>query len=204
MKTIYSLIATLVVAGYGFAQDPAPKKQSVAVSQQAGDSELGFFAGAVHSSGTTDFGGGANFAYAVNTYVYPYFEFSYLPNALNSTSGPYRTVGNLVDFHGGVHLRYPLPNNKQVVPYAVFALGGIKTQGGEFQELNTSTGTVVNRTPLSSDVQFAVNYGGGIRYYITNSVGVRFEVTAYGPSSHLGGVTPVRFMGGVFYQFKKK
>ena len=64
----------------------APPKEKVAVSQQAGDSELGLFTGAVipPGSGGAKVGGGANFAYAVNTWLYPYVEFSVLPGALNN------------------------------------------------------------------------------------------------------------------------
>lgn len=189
------------------AQAPAPQKEKVAVSQQPGDMELGLFTGAVipPNGGSASAGGGANFAYAVNTYIYPYFEFSALPGALNSSvtaaNTKFVTSGNLADFHGGLHLRIPV--NPRFVPYGVFAVGGFRSFSGTIDQFNTTTGNKVISTPIPSSGSFLFNYGGGIRYYITDKIGVRFETTAYGPTGKFGG-TPVRVMGGVFFQFKKK
>jgi hypothetical protein len=204
-----SLICVAATVAIAVAQDQtaasAPKQEKVAVSQQRGDSELGLFGGAViPPGGGGKFGGGANFAYALSTYIYPYVEFSVLPGALNDSvsagSSTFRTTGDAIDFHGGLHIRLPF-FGPQFVPYGVIAVGGFKPYSVNLQEL--SGGTVINTSSVSQGTNFAVNYGGGIRYYITNRVGVRLEVKAYGPTSHFGG-TPVRVMGGIFFQFKGK
>ena len=177
------------------------------VSQQKGDSELGLFTGAVIPPGGGDvkMGGGANYAYAINKYLYPYGEFSVLPGGLNSTveagNSRFTSRGNLADFHGGLHVRLPISDC--IVPYGVFAVGGIRSYSGTLDEINNQTNKIISSSPIESQTQFAVNYGAGIRYYITNKIGVRLEVKAYGPTNKFGG-TPVRVMGGVFFQFKRK
>ena len=200
-------IVLLGLLGAACVGAQAPQKEKVAVSQQPGDMELGLFTGAVipPNGGSASVGGGVNFAYAVNTYIYPYVEFSALPGLLNSevTAGTSKfvTTGNIADFHGGVHIRIPV--TPRFVPYGVIAVGGFRSFSGTSDLYNTTTGNKVTSTPIPSSGSFLVNYGGGIRFYITNQFGVRFETTAYGPTSKFGG-TPVRAMGGVFFQFKKK
>ena len=201
--------ATLSVALSQTQPNPPPPKESAAVSQQQGDSELGLFAGVVRSpaNGGAKFGGGANFAYALNTYIYPYAEFSVLPGGSSAISKDvpatindvFRVPADLLDVHGGVHIRIPV--NKRFVPYGVFGVGMLRFYSQSLDEI--FKGTRINSTPLPSENHFSFNYGGGVRYYITNRVGVRFEVKAYGPTSILGG-TPLRVMGGIFFQFKKK
>jgi hypothetical protein len=198
-------LAVAAVAQTQTAPPPPPKQQDTGVvSQQAGDSELGLFTGAViPPGGGAKIGGGANFAYAVNTWLYPYVEFSVLPGALNQqvTAGnsTFVTNGNLADFNGGLHIRFPI--NKRFVPYAVIAVGGFKPYSVTLTQM--SGGNTINSQSVSQGLEFAVNYGGGIRYYITNRIGVRFEAKAYhSPSSAFSG-TPVRVMGGIFFQFKK-
>jgi hypothetical protein len=197
--------ATLAVVAVAQTQTtpPPPKQDTGVVSQQAGDMELGLFTGAViPPGGGAKVGGGANFAYAVNTWLYPYAEFSVLPGALNQqvTAGnsTFVTSGGLLDFHGGVHIRIPV--NKRFVPYGVIAVGGFKPYSVTLAQI--SGGNTINSQSISQSPEFAFNYGGGVRYYITNIIGVRFEVKAYGPTGHFGG-TPVRVMGGIFFQFKK-
>jgi hypothetical protein len=203
------LITLAAQAQTSSAPEQAPKEK-VAVSQQAGDAEIGFFTGAVippGGSGAT-VGGGVNVAFALSTYIYPFFEFSVLPGALNQQqtvdSVLYKTTGNLADFHGGVHIRLPISGHPQFVPYLVFAVGGYKPFSASTSIIDTSTNppTTDQTIPITA-ASFIFNYGGGVRYYVNNHVGVKFEFTAYGPTSHFNGGTPMRVMAGVFFQLKK-
>lgn len=199
-------LAGLLSAVAAFSQAPPPT-QKPAVSQQKGDSELGLFSGAVFSpfAERPKIGAGANYAYALNKYVYPYGEVSFLPVGtaetvkLGNTSFEYNA--RLADLHGGIHLR--LPVNNRFVPYGVIAVGGFRSFSASLEERNLQSGTLINSRKLPSLMQFAFNYGGGIRYYLNNKLGLRFEVKGYGPTGNFGG-TPIRIMGGIFFQFKRK
>jgi hypothetical protein len=201
----YRMTSKLLFAGAFFAVAALGCSNAI-VTAKKGDSELGLFSGAVipPGGGGAKLGGGANYAWAINKYFYPYGEFSYLPGALNQSvsagTEQFNSSGDLADFHGGLHVRKPITTC--FVPYGVVAVGAFRQFSGTLDEVNLQTGRIINSSSLPSTTEFAFNYGGGVRYYITEKIGVRFEVKAYGPTSHFGG-TPVRVMAGIFFQFKR-
>src|SRR5262249_29460599 len=84
----------------------------------------------------------------------------------------------LSDFHGGVHLRFPFKESK-VVPYGVFGMGIIHAPSRTVKVKVDDIDLNVDQ-PSTSD--FAVNFGGGIRYYIDQKFGVRAEAKMYKPT----------------------
>lgn len=189
------------------AQTDKVATQKTEVSTKQGDWELGLFTGAViPPGGGAKIGGGANLAYVIDKWgvILPYGEFSVLPGALNSsvTAGneTFKTTGGLLDFHFGAHIRIPLKKSN-IKPYFVIAAGGFKPYSVSTDDI--VGGKVFGTLPGSESVEFAFNYGGGIRWYVTPLIGFRVEAKAYGPESKFGG-TPVRVMGGIFFQFKKQ
>ena len=132
-----------------------------------------------------------NVTFAVNKYILPYAEFSYFPGIGRSTSGTFPGTGRpftttyslpLSDFHGGVHIRIPI-KEKPIVPYLVFGLGGLtnfsRTVTANYTDATGST----TQLPLTvaGGTAFAINTGGGIRFYMGQRYGLRVEAKAYKP-----------------------
>jgi len=177
------------------------------------DKEIGAFAGASYGIDKFRGMGGGNFAAAVGSrYFMPYVEFSYFPGidrerpqdrALFLYNVP------LYDFHGGVHLRYPL-HERYFVPYAVFGAGVIHSPARTVTAvLPARDGFPELRVPnlaVPSSTNLAVNLGGGIRFYVHRNFGFRAEAKAYKPTGDLpfGAESKVfgKVVGGIFLQFK--
>ena len=205
MNIRFFCVAAALAASLSSAS--AQEKQKTEVSTKQGDWELGLFTGAViPPGGGGKVGGGANLAYVIDKWgvILPYGEFSVLPGALNSsvTAGneTFKTTGGLLDFHFGAHIRIPLKKSN-IKPYFVIAAGGFKPYSVSTDDI--IGGKAFATLPGSQSVEFAFNYGAGIRWYVTPLIGFRVEAKAYGPESKFGG-TPVRVMGGIFFQFKKQ
>jgi hypothetical protein len=154
---------------------------------RSGSYEVGGFVGA--SYGIDDFRwmGGANVTYAANKYILPYAEFSYFPGIGRKQSrtipGLTRPVNisyniPLTDFHGGVHIRMPI-REFPIVPYGVIGVGMIHAPQRQFN-VNVEGIQVPFTSAASTDA--AVNFGGGLRYYINQRFGVRGEAKVYKPT----------------------
>jgi hypothetical protein len=180
----------LTAAAMLIAVSPHAAAQSKSVIR-SGSIEIGPFLGASYGIDQTRFMGGGNVTFAANKYILPYAEFSYFPGIGRSTSGVFPGTGRpftttyslpLSDFHGGVHIRIPI-KEKPIVPYLVFGLGGLtnfsRTVTANYTDATGST----TQLPLTvaGGTAFAINTGGGIRFYMGQRYGLRVEAKAYKP-----------------------
>ena len=173
--------------------------------------EVGGFIGSSYGLDEFRVMGGGNVSYGINKYILPYAEFSYFPGIPREQSGTFEQTGESVnlqfsvpisDFHGGVHLRIPIRESR-VVPYLVFGLGGLHTYGRTVEARYTAAG-VGERTidvPVPSSTDFALNWGGGIRYYTTQRFGMRLEAKAYKPTGSFTNIFG-KVEWGFFFQFR--
>jgi hypothetical protein len=180
---------------------------------RSGSFELGAFAGVTYGVDQVRALGGGNVTYAVNKWLLPYVEYSYFPGIPRTLNQSVPGLSNvtatstfpvpLSDFHGGVHIRIPI-RESPIVPYLVFGVGGLT----HFQHDRTLTYTGADGLPHSIPVtdsggtDFAVNFGGGVRYYLNQRFGFRLEAKGYRPSD--SSITPVfgKVEIGFFYQLR--
>ena len=191
-KTIRFLSIAVLVAGAAAAQD-APEVK-------ANTWEIGTFAGSSFGLDNFRVMAGANAGYAVTKVLFPYAEVSYLPGiARRETFG--RTQVNyelpMTDFHAGLHLRAPIPG-KRFVPYGIIGFGLIRIGSGVGK--STTDGVPGNDISISSSTEFATNFGGGARVYVTERWGFRVEAKAYKPTGRFTDIFG-RVAGGLFWQF---
>jgi len=159
---------------------------------RSGSFEVGPFIGASYGLDKFRVMGGGNVTYALkNKYVLPYFEYSYFPGLPRTVSGSFSGVAythdfslNLSDVHGGVHVRLPVFREKPIVPYLVFGLGTLISTDRTDQVSLPSVNAKIPVT-VPGGANFAVNGGGGIRYYIGGSgaFGIRAEAKVYKPAT---------------------
>jgi len=197
-------VVSVMVAGF------VPLAAQVPVVR-ANSFEIGGFFGASYGIDQFRAMGGGNVTYAINKYILPYVEYSYFPGIGRVENGTFAGTGNpytlryaipLSDFHGGVHIRFPI-HEKPIVPYAVFGVGALT----HFDHTVNATYTVAGQMTQTSQLDvpggsdFAVNFGGGLRYYVTQRFGFRVEAKAYKPT---GAFTQVfgKVEGGIFIQLR--
>jgi hypothetical protein len=77
-----------------------------------------------------------------------------------------------------VHLRAPI-REFPIVPYGVIGAGVIRAPSRQFN-VDVLGIQVPFTAPSSTD--FAVNFGGGLRYYINQRFGLRGEAKVYKPT----------------------
>jgi hypothetical protein len=180
---------------------------------RAGSFEIGPFVGASYGVDKVRAMGGGNVTFAINKYILPYAEYSYFPGIGRSSTSFFpgtasaftaNTSFPLSDFHGGVHIRFPI-HESPVVPYAVFGLGGLthfsRTISATYTDAAGKPAQVSFDVPSGTD--FTVNFGGGLRYYLSQRYGIRVEAKGYHPS----GSTPVsstfgKVEFGFFFQLR--
>jgi hypothetical protein len=159
---------------------------------------------------------GGNITFAINKIILPYFEYSYFPGIPRDGGGnfpnsgipyTYHTNIPLSDIHGGVHIRFPIFHEGRVVPYGVFGVGGLRhsarTVTATFSPFPGQTATQSVQVDAGTDK--AINYGGGIRYYMSQRFGVRVEAKAYKPyGDSNSGFTQTfgKVEGGFFFQLR--
>lgn len=190
--------------------------QAVSVVR-SGSFEVGGFVGATYGVDKFRPMGGGNVTYAINKWILPYAEFSYFPGIARNfsqtipgitgpTGGPVTATTKaslpLADIHGGVHIRIPV-RESPIVPYLVVGLGTLhryqKPITATYIGADGATHTLTAIAPGGND--FAANFGGGIRYYISRRFGVRVEAKAYKPNSSLTDVFG-KVEGGFFFQLR--
>jgi hypothetical protein len=190
---------------------PSAIAQSKSVVR-SGSFEVGGFIGSSYGIDQFRVMGGGNATFAVNKYLLPYVEFSYFPGIGRTSSGTFPGTGRpfttsysipLTDFHGGVHIRLPILRESPVVPYLVFGVGGLTNAKHTVNASFTDETGTVTKVPLTvaGATNFAVNTGGGIRFYIGQRFGLRVEAKAYKPT---GDFTDVfgKVEGGFFFQLR--
>ena len=214
MNTFYRICGLTCLASAVWAQT-APIRQ--------GSFEVGGFTGATYGISNAAPMGGGNVSYAVTKNFLPYVEYSYFPSIEHTITG---TIGNsnyrfnatfpasASDFHVGVHYRVPIKETR-LAPYGVFGVGVMTIGKGIIKTLNytDSNGpeTLSNLSAPSGGSSAAVNFGGGLRYYMTPQFGTRIEVKGYKPfntppQTGLGTATLnnmfLKAEFGFFFQFR--
>ena len=171
---------------------------------KAGNLELGLFGGESYGLDRFRPMGGANIAYGLSCALFPFAEGSYLPgilrtnNAATTDSASYKQFNvNMTDFHAGLHIRLPKPESR-VIPYGVVGLGLIRGSESTAVLYNVSAlGQVdIQRPTVASSVNFAFNFGGGLRFFFNERFAVRLEFKAFKPVS-----APTPLEPKVFYRF---
>ena len=189
--SILALVAVLPALG-----------QNVSVIR-ANSFEIGGFAGASKGLDNYRAMGGGNVTYAVNKYLLPYGEFTYLPGIETSTvsEGHQLTYKrSYSDIHGGVHVRLPVFRESPIVPYGVFGLGVLRS--GTITSSYTLNGQPITAS-YPGESHFAINGGGGLRFYLSQSFGLRTEAKIYRESSGLNaGSTFFKVELGFFFQVR--
>ena len=181
---------------------PAALSQDVP-SVKSGNFELGLFGGESYGLDRFRPMGGANIAYGLSRVFFPFAEVSYLPGILRDVNVP--TGGttssqqfsiNMTDFHAGVHIRVPRPDSR-IVPYAVAGLGFVRGSESTGTVYNVSNFGVVPFTQrIPSSVNFAVDFGGGLRFFFNERFAIRLEMKGFKPTS-----APIPLEPKVFYRF---
>jgi hypothetical protein len=184
MKRIHLFIPRLALTLAACAAMAPAQTASVV---RSGSYEVGGFVGASYGIDEFRWMGGANVTYAVNKWLLPYGEFSYFPGIGRRQERNFPGVTQpvrinyripLTDFHGGVHLRAPI-REFPIVPYGVIGAGVIRAPSRQFN-VDVLGIQVPFTAPSSTD--FAVNFGGGLRYYINQRFGLRGEAKVYKPT----------------------
>ncbi len=166
----------------------------VAADTEPGTPEVSAYGGVVAGIGTHWTGGGG-LAYAVTARLLAVGEFSYIPGGGQKFEGlGYATKwsARALDFNGGVHYELPLRDPK-VVPYVGAGVGALHQSGSATV---TVAGITVSAEASATDLYF--NFGGGLRYYVSDRWGMRPELKVFA-----GGETFMRLAVGIFYQFGK-
>jgi opacity protein-like surface antigen len=170
---------------------------------KTGNFELGLFGGESYGLDRFRPMGGGNIAYGLSCHFFPFAEASYLPGVLRTVNVPTGTTTsyqqfnvNMTDFHGGLHIRVPLPESR-VLPYAVVGLGLIRGSSSTYTAYNVGDfGVVPFPKEIPSSTNFAVNFGAGLRFFFSERFAVRVEFKGFKPTSAPSPMEP-----RVFYRF---
>jgi hypothetical protein len=188
--------------------------------------ELGGFAGFSYGVDHSRVMGGGNVTYSALSWLLPYAEFSYFPSIQRTATGSvaglqFKDVYDipLTDVNFGVHVRVRLPHTR-IVPYIVAGAGLLHVAERQQQRYDANypianpvtyetTPETPPPTPFPSGTNFAVNFGGGFRYYLNGEhFGLRAETKGYRLTSPPGGSSPFqsspwiyRATFGIFVQF---
>jgi hypothetical protein len=182
---------------------------------RSGSVEIGPFVGGSYGIDRWRVMGGGNITYAFkNRYVLPYFEYSYFPGIGREFQTTFATTGNLLtgrysiplsDIHGGVHIRVPI-RETPIVPYAVFGMGALINPSRTVRVTYSDAGGPVETLSLDvpSSTDFAINGGGGLRFYIGGNgrFGLRTEAKIYKPTGAFSGSTFGKVELGLFFQLR--
>jgi len=161
---------------------------------EAGTAQVAGFGGLVAGIGTHGTVGGG-VAYAARERVLAVGEFSYIPGGSQKVTGAGFTAkasARAYDFNGGIHFQFPLKEPK-AVPYVGAGIGALH---GSASGSATVMGSTFSSKVSATDFYF--NFGGGLRYYISDRWGVRPELKIFA-----GDETFLRLAIGIFYQFGK-
>lgn len=197
----WTLVAWLFAA-------PAAMPQSAPIVR-TGNTEIGGFVGSSFGIDKVRIMGGGNIAYALTRVIMPYGEFSYFPGIgrridvplAGGRSARFNFSVPLADFHGGVHLRVPLKESR-IIPYGVIGVGVVHSlQRTERARISDPLGSFDVDVPVPARSDFAVNGGGGLRFYLHERFGLRVEAKVYKPTGQFTDVFG-KVEGGFFFQVK--
>jgi Outer membrane protein beta-barrel domain len=173
-------------------------------SVKTGNLEFGLFGGESYGLDRFRPMGGANVAYGLSGHLFPFFEASYLPGIVRrenvttaSTTSARQYNVNMTDFHGGLHYRFLRPES-HVVPYVVGGLGLLRgsQSTATLYNIDIYGGVHPQTYPVASSVNFAFNFGGGLRFFLSERFAVRVEFKAFKPTS-----APPPLQPHIFYRF---
>lgn len=177
--------------------------------------ELGGFVGASYGVDESRIMGGGNLTYSALRNILPYVEVSYFPSIQRTLTRPDPISGTdtikydvpLADVNFGIHARVQVPHTP-IVPYAVLGFGLLH----ELQSTQTTIqpndtgGYYSTPSTVAASTNYATNFGGGVRIYLSESFGLRGEFKGYeltgGPLKndlHYNRLWRATF--GVFWQF---
>ena len=180
-----------------------------------GNIEVGLFAGESYGLDRFRPMAGANVAYGLSPRLFPFLEASYLPGILReaaassgSLSASERGKFDMTDVNGGLHIRLLRPESR-LVPYLVGGVGLIHESPGNLPVCLTLGSTTECGPGFSvpASTLFAVNFGGGLRFFFTERLGLRLEFKAYQPTGETAGVSDLASASGekvgarLFYRF---
>jgi len=113
-----------------------------------------------------------------------YVAIAQAPGAVDVIDAAKQARAKTISVHGGVHIRLPVLREKPVVPYLVFGAGGLTSVNHTVTASYKDDTGAVTQVPLTvpGGTNFAVNTGGGIRFYIGQRFGLRVEAKAYKPT----------------------
>jgi opacity protein-like surface antigen len=130
----------------------------------------------------------------VSKYAIGMVETSYIP--LGSRTFVHYDVparhSQLFDFNFMVHMQIPVRRRIRVTPYGLFGPTGLYNR---YQLLTAQPNGTVAYTG-QDDVKFGFEVGGGFRYHVKETWGVRTEYRYTISNQNFG-----RILAGVFYQF---
>jgi hypothetical protein len=140
-------------------------------------------------------GGSAGVAVTRNLLIVGETNYNYAGQSNISYNSGVSTVAfseklNLIDFTGGVHVQLPVTGRK-LIPYVAAAAGGVRVSA-------TAAGAGLPTSIAASNTGMTYNFGGGVRYHIRLSWGVRPEVKWV----RIPGQNYVRFGVGLFWHSK--
>jgi hypothetical protein len=192
-RSLVSHCTLFVLAACGAFQAHAQQLSVI----RPGSFEIGPFLGASYGIDETRFMGGGNVTFAIDKYILPYVEYSYFPGIGRNVTGTFSGTGApftehyalpLSDFHGGVHIRIPI-HESPVVPYAVIGAGGLTHVEHTVSATYITSGVTQGVTlQVPGGTDFAFNFGGGMRYYLSPRYGFRVEAKAYKPTGQFNQV----------------
>lgn len=153
--------------------------------------EVGLFGGESYGLDRFRPMAGGNIGWAISNALFPFAEASYLPGILRrqsvqaqgaSTGFANQYSVDLLDIHGGLHVRLPRPESR-VLPYAVVGAGVVRSAESKFVTYNPNAfGRVqVNEDVINPSVSFAVNFGAGLRFFVSERFAIRTEFKAFKP-----------------------
>ncbi len=215
MKKLWQLFGLVCSVSIASAQT-APIRQ--------GSFEVGGFVGASYGVSAGAVMGGGNVSYAATKNLLPYVEYSYFPSIQHTITGTIPGTGNPIsasfptsasDFHVGVHVRFPIRESRWA-PYGVLGVGSFTIGSGTIHSINYTDANGPQmiaglNLPIAKSTNVAVNFGGGVRYYVTPKYGFRVELKGYKPfngSTTASGFTEsfnnafLKAEGGFFLQFR--
>jgi opacity protein-like surface antigen len=170
---------------------------SISSTLQSGLNEIGVSGLTVKGGSNFDWFLGGSVGYAISSNFLVVGEFHY--NNAGSSNISYGSGSSAVnfgeslaitDFTGGVHWQIPV-SSKKLVPYLAAGVGGARAAA-------SVSGSGLPASVAATSTGLSANFGGGLRYYIRDSWGVRPEVTFV----RIPGQNYVRFGVGVFWQSK--
>jgi hypothetical protein len=164
---------------------------------RTGNTEIGGFVGASYGIDEARVMGGGNVAYALTRAIMPYAEYSYFPGIGRNQGSVHYTIP-LNDLNAGVHLRVPIRESK-IIPYGVFGMGLIHSSPTTATDVRPDGSTLPVDVPAYNS--FAINFGGGLRYYTNERYGFRVEAKVYKPTGTFTD-TFAKFEFGFFFQVR--